>query len=91
MYYFNFFFVLINGKAHGYFYSSKGIRQGDPPPPIFLLCMELLIGQLNNVALYPRTNVGLLTSPCSFKTSNFVFADDSLIFAKPQVLLQITS
>lgn len=55
--------VLINGKAHGYFYPIRGIRQ-DPEDPlspnIFILCMELLIRQLNNVVVTLKTHVGLL-------------------------------
>lgn len=75
--------ILINGKAHGYFYPSRGIRQGDPLSLyIFILCMKPLIRHFNALAFSPRTCVGLLTSPRGFKVSNLMSADLCLIFAK---------
>lgn len=44
--------------------------------------MEPLIRHFNNLALNPKTSVGLLTSPRGFEVSNLMFVDDCLIFAK---------
>lgn len=73
----------INDDTHGYFYPTRGIRQGGPlSPNIFILCREPLIRQLNELALTPKAHVGLLTSPFGYKISNLVFVDDCLLFAK---------
>ena len=77
------FSVNINGESHGYFNASRGIRQGDPLSPyIFILCMEPLIRSLNDLAITPKSHIGLLTSPFGYKVSNLIFADGCLIFAK---------
>lgn len=75
--------ILINGVSHGYFYPSRGIRQGDPLSPyIFILCMEPLIRHLNLLAINSKNHVGILSSPRGFRVSNLVFADDCFLFAK---------
>lgn len=80
---FNVHFILINGSAHGYFYPSRGIRQGDPLSPyIFIPCMEPLILHPNLLAIKSKNHVGILSSPGGFRVSNLVFADDCLLFAK---------
>lgn len=77
------FSILINGVAHGYFYPSSGIRQGDTLSPyIFILCMEPLIRHLNLLAINSKNHVGILSSPRGFRVSNLVFTDDCLLFAK---------
>lgn len=76
------FSILINGKSHDYFCSSKGIRQGDPLSPyIFILCMEPLIRHLDKLGNSPKSNFGVLTAPRGYIISNLLFADDCLIFA----------
>lgn len=77
------FSILVNGKAHGYFYPSRSIRLGDPLfSYIFILCMKPMIRHLDKIGRSPKNNVGLLTTPKVFRVTNLNFADDCLIFAK---------
>lgn len=77
------FSILINGKAHGYFCPSRGIRQGDSLLPfIFIFCMEPLIRYLNKLGESSKCNVGLLTAFRGFRNTNLMFADDCLILLR---------
>ena len=77
------FSVLVNGVLAGFFLSSKGLRQGDPPY-LFVLGMEVLD------ALIRRAVVGGYLSGCSIqgdrrhnlKISHLFFADDTIVFCE---------
>lgn len=46
----NWYFVLVNGQACGFFHSSRGVKQGDPlSSSLFILTVEVLIRALNNM------------------------------------------
>ena len=77
------FSVLVNGVPAGFFLSSQGLRQGDPPY-LFVLGMEVLD------ALIRRAVVGGYLSGCSIqgdrrhnlKISHLFFADDTIVFCE---------
>ncbi|RVW98823.1 LINE-1 reverse transcriptase-like [Vitis vinifera] len=77
------FSVLVNGVPAGFFLSSQGLRQGDPPY-LFVLGMEVLD------ALIRRAVVGGYLSGCSIqgdrrhnlKISHLFFADDTIMFCE---------
>jgi len=74
---------MINGKASGFFSSSRGLRQGDPLLPLlFILTLSKLIikeveeGFLIGFHISNPHSKGLLIS-------HLLFADDNLVFCKP--------
>jgi len=82
------FSVLINGEAMGFFPSMRGLRQVDPLSPLlFILVMETL-----SRLIMQATEVGFLegihiNGSCYEDTLilHLLFADNTLIFCKPQV------
>nr|TKR98213.1 hypothetical protein D5086_0000205730 [Populus alba] len=74
-----FFSVGLNGSLHGFFPSSRGLRQGDPLPPyLFVIAMEGLGGILKGVAQVPgfqfhwRCKLNSIT--------HLAFVDDLMVF-----------
>ncbi|XP_071927455.1 uncharacterized protein [Coffea arabica] len=75
------FSVIINGSSHGFFKSSKGLRQGDPlSPALFIIGAEVLSRGLNNLALHSGF-VGFRLPHACPSITHLAFADDVLIFA----------
>ncbi|XP_056171573.1 pentatricopeptide repeat-containing protein At1g25360-like [Syzygium oleosum] len=75
------FSVSINGKLHGYFGSSRGIRQGDPLSPyLFILVMEIFSGILKAKTDMPDFHWFWRCKKT--RLSHLFFADDVLLFAE---------
>ena len=79
------FSILVNGEATGFF-PTRGLRQGDPLSPLlFISVMETLsrlITKANEVGFLE----GIYINSCSLEDvliSHLLFADDTLIFCKP--------
>lgn len=72
--------VLLNGKAHGFFKMTRGLRQGDPLSPLlFTLASEAfsgLIDKANNAGLV----TGLQFGEAGPRISHLQYADDVMVF-----------
>nr|XP_027097552.1 uncharacterized protein LOC113717098 [Coffea arabica] len=72
---------MVNGAAHGFFKSFRGLRQGNPlSPALFVIAAEVLSRGLNNLAVQPSYLGFTVPQGCPGVT-HLAFADDVLILA----------
>lgn len=86
----NWYSIIINGVRHGFFHSTRGLKQGDPlSPSLFIIGAELLSRILNNLfhhQHYKGFNM-VITGP---QINHLSFADDIIIFTSGEkVSLQL--
>nr|XP_016496398.1 PREDICTED: uncharacterized protein LOC107815343 [Nicotiana tabacum] len=84
----NWYSVLVNGQPHGFFKSTRGVKQGDPlSTSLFILVAEALSRGLNalHMNLY-FCGVGL--PKWSPKINHLAYADDTIIFSSSDMLTQ---
>ncbi|XP_027152134.1 uncharacterized protein LOC113752202 [Coffea eugenioides] len=75
------FSVLVNGGSHGFFKSSRGLRQGDPiSPALFVIGAELLSRALNKLPTQRGFTPFKVPPHCPIIT-HLAFADDVIIFS----------
>jgi len=74
--------VSINGKLHGYFSCSRGVRQGDPLSPLlFCLAEEVISRRLTK--LVREGELKLINGTRDIQIpSHILYADDMMIFCK---------
>ncbi|GAU35013.1 hypothetical protein TSUD_103360 [Trifolium subterraneum] len=74
--------ISINGKAHGYFSCSRGVRQGDPLSPLlFCLADDVLSRSISRLVSDGSLNVIKGTRHVNVPSHSF-YADDLMIFCK---------
>nr|XP_009608433.1 uncharacterized protein LOC104102441 [Nicotiana tomentosiformis] len=77
----NWYSVLINGQPHGFFKSTRGVKQGDPLSPVlFILASEAMSRGLNalNLNLY---FCGFGLPKWSPKINHLAYTNDTIIFS----------
>ena len=76
----NWFSILVNGAAAGFFKSSRGVRQGDPVSPgLFVLVTDFLGRGLHHLLL---SRPGRLFVSAGSQVPYLAFADDMLIYTR---------
>jgi len=74
--------IAINGKLHGYFSCSRGVRQGDPLSPLlFCLAEEVLSRSLTKLVKEGKLKLiqGSRNNPAP---SHILYVDDIMVFCK---------
>ncbi|KAK6803132.1 hypothetical protein RDI58_000916 [Solanum bulbocastanum] len=76
----NWYSIIINGKRHGFFQSTRGLKQGDPlSPALFILGAEMLSRSLNRLQQNPLYHNFHMESRGP-QINHLSFADDIIIF-----------
>ncbi|XP_060216354.1 uncharacterized protein LOC132643852 [Lycium barbarum] len=80
----NWYSILINGQAQGFFKSTKGVKQGDPlSPTLFIIAAECMTRALNE--LHKKEGyVGYGMPKWSPYINHLAYADDTIIFTSAQ-------
>lgn len=74
------FSLLYNGGVHGFFKSSRGLRQGDPlAPTLFIIAEEVLSRGLSMAFSQRQITYYKVPRNCP-KVTHLLFADDTLVF-----------
>jgi hypothetical protein len=76
--------VLINGTPAGFFSSSQGVRQGDSLSPLLFVLVEAF-SRMMNATVERDLMSGFFVGSKVMVVSHLLFADDTLIFCKPNV------
>ncbi|KAH0772311.1 hypothetical protein KY290_016292 [Solanum tuberosum] len=76
----NWYSIIVNGKRHGFFHSTRGLKQGDPlSPALFILGAEVLSRSLNRLHSNPDY-FGFLMETRGPQVNHLSFADDIILF-----------
>lgn len=76
----NLYSILINEEIHGFFHSSRGLKQGDPSlPSLFILAAEVLSKNINE--LFNNEEFKSFGKPKRTEQINLLsYTDDTIIF-----------
>ncbi|WMV08067.1 hypothetical protein MTR67_001452 [Solanum verrucosum] len=76
----NWYSVIVNGTRHGFFHSTRGLKQGDPlSPALFILGAEVL-SRILNLLHYDPNYKGFQMEIRGPQINHLCFADDVIIF-----------
>lgn len=77
----NWYSIILNGQSHGFFHSTRGVKQGDPlSPALFILAADVLSRSLNHL-FFNNDFKGFGLPKWSEQINHLAYADDTIIFA----------
>lgn len=84
----NWYSIIVNGTMHGFFRSSRGLKQGDPlSPALFIIAAEALSKSLNH--LHSNNNFKDFNMNANGPQINHLcYADDLVLFSSIMILIQ---
>lgn len=76
----NWYSVLVNGQAHGFFHCTRGVKQGDPLSlALFILTSEVL-SKARNHLFYNHEFKRYGLPKWSDQINHLAYVDDTIIF-----------
>ncbi|XP_060177818.1 uncharacterized protein LOC132607752 [Lycium barbarum] len=80
----NWYSVLLSGHAHGFFHSTRGVKQGDPiSPSLFIISAEVLSRALNS--LFDQSAfTGYGMPKWSSTLNHLAYTDDTIILSSAE-------
>ncbi|XP_059289514.1 uncharacterized protein LOC132043044 [Lycium ferocissimum] len=77
----NWYSVIVNGTRHGFFHSTRGLKQGDPlAPALFILGAEVLSRMMNKL-FHNHSFHGFYMEKRGPQINHLSFADDVIVFS----------
>lgn len=77
--------ISINGESHGYFNCTRGVRQGDPfPPLLFCIAEDVLSRSISKLVETGKLNLIKGTRNVNVPSHSF-YADDLMIFCQGNI------
>ncbi|WMV30238.1 hypothetical protein MTR67_023623 [Solanum verrucosum] len=76
----NWYYVIINGKRHGCFHSTRGLKQGDPLSPALFILGDEVLSRMLNLLHQNQMYKGFQMELKGPLINHLCFADDIIIF-----------
>ncbi|WMV32834.1 hypothetical protein MTR67_026219 [Solanum verrucosum] len=76
----NWYSVIVNGSRHGFFHSTRGLKQGDPLSPALLILGAEVLSRMLNLLHQDQNYKGFHMQIRGPQINHLCFADDVIIF-----------
>lgn len=76
----NWYFVLINGQAHGFFHSTRAVKQGDPLSHVLFIISAEVLSRALNTLIDDNQFVGYRLPKWSDNLNHLAYVDNTIIF-----------
>ncbi|WMV46072.1 hypothetical protein MTR67_039457 [Solanum verrucosum] len=76
----NWYSVIVNGSRHGFFHSTRGLKQGDPLSPVLFILGAEVLSRMLNLLHQDQNYKGFHMQIGGPQINHLCFADDVIIF-----------